>query len=434
MNNKTQQFFSNPMLLLKRIGYTALIILLCLYVFKQLAPGKGADFETESALAITIDNTMEASGYIFRSETLISDGGSGTIACIATEGQRVSPGDYVANAYRKSLDLEAGEKIEAIERQIKILEKSNVGATLVVSDISKIDIKTKELFSDICKSIGNNNLTSISDEKDSLLVYLNKRAIASRSVENYDNAIKQLRSEAENIRKSLTGNAIKIVAPCAGYFSGEVDGFEDVFLPETIDKMTVDGFLEFTKAKPDERLISSSAGKVITDFNWYMATAMPADEAGAYEEGRRYTIRFPYSMDKELSMLLYRKINETDKDTCVLVFTSNVMPENFSYSRNQKIELVNSRYTGLKIRKKALRIDKETGKKGVFVLVGDMVEFRLVEEIYEFDDYYLIDMNDKAYAFKEDENQSSKKYTKLKLYDNVVLYGKDLYHGMIIGK
>ena len=112
------------MLLLKRIGYTALIILLCLYVFKQLAPGKGADFETESALAITIDNTMEASGYIFRSETLISDGGSGTVACIATEGQRASPGDYVANAYRKSLDLEAGEKIEAIERQIKILEKS----------------------------------------------------------------------------------------------------------------------------------------------------------------------------------------------------------------------------------------------------------------------------------------------------------------------
>lgn len=435
MNKKLENLFANPALLAKRLLWIAVIIFMCVYVFFQLSPKEGTSFETESALAITIDKTMDVQGYIFRSEQLISGKVSSTVTCVAKEGQRVSPGDHVANAYQKSLDVEAGSKIEDMERALQVLEKSNTGASLVISDISKIDSKTRELFIDICRGITQNSLSDTSSKKDNLLVYLNKRAIASHAVENYNDEIKKLEQQINTLGQSIAGSASKITAPCAGYFYNNVDGCENYFDPKLIDNMTVDEFSALINKTPDTALVSDSAGKIITNFTWYIATKLPKKQAADYEQGKHYTVGFPHSMDKEFTLLLYRKIEETDRDECVLVFKTNIMPEGFSYSRSQKIKLINNRYTGLKVKKKALRIDKETGKKGVYVLVGDIVEFRLVEEIYEFDDYYLISMDDKAYAFEQDKQQNAQKnYSKLKLYDNVILYGKDLYDGKIIGR
>jgi len=60
---------------------------------------------------------------------------------------------------------------------------------------------------------------------------------------------------------------------------------------------------------------------------------------------------------------------------------------------------------------------------GVFILVGNVVDFRFIEVILESDGYYIVapqDLDDPEYP------------TKLALYDIIITGGKDLYVGKII--
>jgi len=61
---------------------------------------------------------------------------------------------------------------------------------------------------------------------------------------------------------------------------------------------------------------------------------------------------------------------------------------------------------------------------GVYILVGSTVDFRYIDVIGEFDGYYLV-------APRDIENDPEY-YTKLGLYDNVIVSGKDLFVGKMI--
>jgi hypothetical protein len=171
---------------------------------------------------------------------------------------------------------------------------------------------------------------------------------------------------------------------------------------------------------------------VITDFRWYVTCKLDKKSAADYEVGKYYTLRFPYSANKNVKMELKRVISETDKTEIVLIFSTIIMPEGFNYLRKQDVEIVNTQYTGLKVPKSAMRMI--SGIKGVYILVGDVISFRRAEELYEFEDSYLISMADSAYAFKDDEDadKAKNKFAKLALYDHVVVRGRDLFDGKII--
>ena len=87
--------------------------------------------------------------------------------------------------------------------------------------------------------------------------------------------------------------------------------------------------------------------------------------------------------------------------------------------RNAEVNIVSKEYKGLKLSRKALRVVK--GQSGVYVVSGMSLKFVKVDVIYSTDEYIVC----------KQENTDDK--TVLRLYDEVVVKGKNLYEGKIIG-
>lgn len=80
------------------------------------------------------------------------------------------------------------------------------------------------------------------------------------------------------------------------------------------------------------------------------------------------------------------------------------------------------------------------GKQGVYILDGDIVRFRLVNILTENDDYYIVspqapetdafsDISDTS----ENSSADARTYYYLSLYDSVIVKGKSLFDGKIVG-
>ena len=97
------------------------------------------------------------------------------------------------------------------------------------------------------------------------------------------------------------------------------------------------------------------------------------------------------------------------------------VPNDFDYTRKQTIQIVKSSVRGVTFPKTALRI--KDGVQGVFVVTGNMVEFRKVEIIETTDSQYLSAIKSRA------DDPNSEFLTK---HDRVITEGKDLYVGKIL--
>ena len=86
--------------------------------------------------------------------------------------------------------------------------------------------------------------------------------------------------------------------------------------------------------------------------------------------------------------------------------------------RTGPMTVVKKEYSGLKIPKSALRV--VNSKRGVYVLTGMQVKFVEVNVIYSDDDYMICE--------KQTEDEKV-----LRLYDEVIVKGKNLYDGKIVG-
>jgi hypothetical protein len=196
--------------------------------------------------------------------------------------------------------------------------------------------------------------------------------------------------------------------------------------------MTLSSLEEISDSVADEQLINSSAGKIVNDFVWYTVCKVSAAQLAGIEEGWYYKVRFPDSQDKTITMHIERIIKETSSANAVVVFRANTVPSDFNYSRTQRAQILLGDVSGLAVPAHALRV--VDGVRGVYVLVGDVVEFRRVFLLDEKDGYYIVSTDAKDYALPEGtEITGVLSCDRLSLYDNVIVSGKNLFNGKIVG-
>ena len=120
-------------------------------------------------------------------------------------------------------------------------------------------------------------------------------------------------------------------------------------------------------------------------------------------------------------MYLYRILSDVGSDTSVLIFRTDILPEGFSYLRNQTVQVVKSSFTGYRVPVSAVRI--VDGVKGVYILRGSKVLFRKIEPLFEYDGYLIV---------KERDESAADRASWLAKNDFVIVKGKDLYDGKIV--
>lgn len=430
--------------LLKKAGMFILGIFLVIYVSKQLINLVDFSLQVEPALAVTASDKLFADCYVMRDETVLRTSFSGIMLACVQDGGRISKDRAAVSIYSSENDFDAENQIRQIDEKISVLEKSSIDTGFVSADLTKMDEEIGELLDSAAVFTSDNDFVGALSKRDSILIEMNKRWLISNPAKSFDDKIAELSASKNALKNRLSASANVIYAPQSGYYFGSVDGYENIFSSKKISTLTLDEFSAMMASEP-ESFSENSAGKIVTDYVWYIACPVTAEEASRFNVGNTYAVEFAYSYGTVLDMPLVSKITEDGRDDAILVFSSGNMPEGFEYARKQKVSVVYKHYSGLKIPKDAVRIVDD--KKGVYVLKGTTVEFRLMNEIYTLEDFYIADSNAENYPLYEksreyitenDEkgNETTREkityYQPVSLYDLVIVDADEIYDGMKI--
>lgn len=431
MSGKWSDFFCNPKTAAKNAGILLVMVFLIVYAGFQILPSFAQKLETETALPVSIYNKDVGTGYIFRDEFVIP-GGNGVLSTLVKDGERVSKGQHFANIYTADM-AHLEEKISEIDKKIEILEKSSVEANAYITDLSKTDAQIDNSFDELYLSVAKGDLSGLSDIEKDLLVGMNKRELIVDITQSYSAKIASLMSERSVIENRISAYSDKLFVPESGYYFGDADGYENVFNISDIENITLERFDEITSSTPDERILSANYGKIVTSYVWYTVLETDKNTASRYSEGNYYNLIFPsYSEERELQMKLEKMVKNTSSGRVLLLFRGNTAPEDFPYTRCDEINIISEKCTGLSVPKEALRV--VDGLKGVYIIDGDIVRFRLVEILGENDGSYIVNANSQSESdvFGQDDLSGKKVYRYISLYDNVIVSGKDLFDGKIV--
>ena len=422
MENKTRSGRSRLADLVVHIATIAVAAAALAYLGYHFFEGFSADIETEYATLVTDSDVVPLDAYIMRSESVIfaASATSGhSVGYVFSDGTKVHGGQVVANIYTG--DGSSDEAIVDLDRRIDLLESSNLTDGMTSSDTYVIDSKIQNYYYLIHQSTLLGNYSNLTKRRDELLTLINKRRILTGVTTGYSDRIESLTAERALLSAGQDTIAESVEAPYAGYFYSTTDGYESTFSASKVESLTLAEFDKMLSSQPT-RYSDRAVGKMVSDFNWYIVCETTRDSLRYFTKGYSYYVNFPYNDDISIKMTLSNIVSEVGSDRVLLVLETERIPEDFSFRRMQPVELVRSSYTGYRVPISAARL--VDGKQGVYIMIGNTIEFREIDILLEMDGYYIVaeqdPVNDQDYA------------SKLGLYDQIVVSGKNLYDGKLI--
>lgn len=423
---------------LKRVAITVLLsivaVALIAYVSYHLRRSLSKDVSTVTAVKSDVAVTVKTTGYIMRDETVIPFGASGNAVTVAANGEKVGINDVVVRIYDKG-NAETADMIKEIDSEIELLGDCLVDGTLSLYDSSSVDADIISLMRSLRVADSRGDYVMADSVRADLKTKLIKRSIMTSTAAEVENMITDLTAERASLMQKLGICLSEIKAPLSGYFFDTADGYEASFTADTAMNMTYSQFMGLISS--DAAPSVQSCGKVAGSFVWYLCCIVSPKETGKLEEGETRSVSFVQSSGMSIDMTVERVVNDKDSGTALVVFSSDIMPAGFDFSRSQQIEILKEEYTCFKVPLGAMRVIEcpvideatgaETGTKlvsGVYVLDGSTVYFRQVSVIRQNEDVYLVET--------EPEGDPENGFMWLARNDNIIIEGKGLYHGRIL--
>ena len=394
-----------------RILATAAGILLIIYLLYQTMFTSLSSIKTETAIAYTAEETISAQGYIIRDETLITsdDAAGGVLSYEIADGNRVSKGGKVAGIYKSERDVEIKAQIAELDNQISNLSVVCNMDMSNVTDLSRIDNQIKTGLIDLLDSVDGGDYSSLAADADEYLTLLNKRLVAIGAETDFSARLATLQSRKAELESQL-GTAIDITSESAGYFVSSIDGYENVLSTDSIKTLTKE---QLESIKPEDTKTENVIGKTVDSVDWYIATVLSFEDSLKFTEGQALSIRVPLQTATELPVTVEKINRDAASSETVIVFKCGYMNGELSLIRTQPLTIIVSSLEGLYVPNDARRIVDD--QMGVFVKTGNAIKFKPIEVIYNGTGFVICN--------KEGE---------LRLYDEVIVKGNDLYDGKIV--
>ncbi len=268
---------------------------------------------------------------------------------IKAEGERVEKGGTVFRYYTKG-ESDLIKKIEELDIKIdEALQKENTIPTADTKILeSKIDNKLNEVYR-------KNSLSQISEIKKEIEEAITKKAQIAGDLSSAGSYVKKLINERAEYENQLNSGTENVMTEKAGTVSYKVDGLESVLNPNDFSNIS-SKLLEDLNLKAGQIIeTSEESGKVINNFQFYIATIMNSTEAKEAKVGDKLKLRIASS--KEISVTISHIVEENEKR--VIIFETNqYLPELISY-RKISIEVIWWSDNGLKVPNSAIITEEE---------------------------------------------------------------------------
>ncbi len=390
------------------------VLLIAVFFVHQAAAAIYKPISTESAAYYTAADGLNITGLIIRNETLVKSQSGGVMHFIASDGSRVAKDGVIANIYDNESASITLTNIDSVNTKIADIEEMLSYNDLEAADLDMINSRVQKSLDSMIVSVAGGNFNNYSECRENLLSSLNRRQIAMGETADFSSQLAALKSELASLSASLPAAKGTIKAEKSGYFVSKTDGYEQTLTADILDTLTPEK-LDSVKA---EQTPADVIGKIVSDYEWYIAAKVSINESLKYKEGDSLTIYTSVKSYPQMPVTV-KKINISESSSsAVLLFECSDMNSELATMRTGPMTVVKKEYSGLKIPKSALRV--VDSKRGVYVLTGMQIKFVEVNVLFSNDSYIICEKQ------TEDENV-------LRLYDEVVTRGKNLYDGKIVG-
>lgn len=410
---------------LKKVGIYVLCAVLCVglvfYFGYHIWHSFTKEIETVAATQMVYEETISAEGYIFRTETPLDNTASAkSVVPTVAEGEHIRKGGAVAKMYSEFAP-DTVAKIAQIEKQIDLLSRYANVEDISLKDTKGIDAEIEAILSDMRGFSDAGSARDAVSLRQALVSAVGERAVLTGGYSDPKSEIKKLESEKADLIGGLGSMLGTVHTPVSGFYYSETDGYEEVYSASLLEDIGITELRRVLFASPQEK---TSGGKTVTKSRWYLVCMIDESEKNTYKAGGSCTVKFKsteLSLEMDVDTVLY------DKEGAALVLSTNTIPEGFDFARMQDVEIVKHEYSGLKVPTNAVRMIG--GETGVYILDVSTVSFRKVEILYMTDNNYIVKLPD---TVQTDDGEESKS-RQLRLHDSIIVEGKGLYEGRIIG-
>ena len=431
--------------------YAAAVITISLLVLLSVAfsaVNRRADSFTnnslvkEEALYGEVVDSIQTQGFAVREESLISPNYTGVLNYRVANGARVSKGGVIADIFQSESDAAAQNMADRIEREIQSLSALSRPLDAYVSASAALGEQIYEELGSVVLDVQRGDFSSVANTKEALLLSLSRKQVLSgqESHEDYAQRVKELRAEKESLTTDQATNSIK--APVSGCFVTFADGLEKTVSIDEVKKLTPEK-LEKLFALEGRDLPEQYIGKICEDFKWYMACLFDEDSMGKFDGVEDVTLDIPYASTATIPARVVAKNRDVDTGKTAVVFECTYMDADLAAVRNENVQVNVRTYSGVLVNEKALRFldieyeekDKDGNTvtkvkenvKGVYVVYGGRLEFVQVFSEKDVNGYAVCKLE-----LSEDEQENLVTDHTIRMYDQVVVGGVDLYDGKIV--
>lgn len=406
--------------LLKVLAAAAAVIVVLFFAAEIYTLANKA-YDTQTAYEQTVLETMDAEMFVIRDETVLNGASTGVIVPLADNAERVSKGSTIAASFPSEAAAENYVKIQSLNKRLDAYQKIDSQLKLANIDIDKLTDEIDSDFESMLDAAYNNDFSDLSEDKLSFSEKLSRRQISFGNDVDCAEKIAEIQNEISALNSSGSPSEI-ISAEESGYYVSKLDGYENVLTGNDIETLTPEMLEKAFSGKKND-VSETAIGKIIDGYNWYIATVVDSSAASNFSKGKSVSLMFDDSGKNPVKTVVH-SVKNFDSEALV-VFRCNLMNEELTAIRKVSGKIVLNEFTGLKVSRDAVRLDEE-GNSGVYVRTGNMVNFRSLNIVYSEDSFVI--------AVKPSADSGIKlSHTHLKLYDEIIISGKELSDGMVIG-
>lgn len=387
----------------KVLGVTLSVFILIM-VGSQIAFKINDSHDTEEAVLYTVNENITFKGMFIRDEKVIKYNNTtgGVVNYLYEDGSKISEESDIAKVYSNQDQIYYRNRLSRLKKVLSDLRRAQSPGTTNYVQAETLRSKIEGYYLNVTNLIHEKNYSSLTSESDDLLYTMNIYNIVTGNEDNFKSAIKQIKSEINELKIKIEDPLDSIKSNGSGYFVKSVDGYESSVSYDDLENMSTD---ELKKLFDKEPVVPENAvGKLMKNYQWKFMGIIKNTNKFLINDG--LSIRFNSSNKVyDVTVDSIKSIDGTD--TSIVILSCNELDETVLENRFDNAELIFDEYTGVKVPREAIRFQGQ--QKGTYVMLGQQIIFKKIDVVYEGDDYVL------------SKNTSDDSY--LLLYDQILLEG-----------
>lgn len=397
------------------------LVVAVVYLGMQIYSIFNPNYRTETAIYYQMsENIQMTAAAVFEKQRV---DGTGMMGYLVEDGERVHPGQLIAEIYATPEQAQARLQYKQLEQQLQMLESSE---KIQGADVGAITRQLQDGLYALLSNLDSGNYAMASNDFDTYLIAANKVQFLTGKVEGFAQQKQEIQSKMQSL-ETATGSPQLLTAPASGYFvRGEQAGVQP-FTQQQLEEMTPQQLQqELQKSVPPS---PPSLGRIITDYRWYIYGTTDSDLSKQLKVGQMVKVRLAEKGGLKFSVKVENIQKDSESELCKIKLScQTITPEALSIGIEQ-MELVVNEYEGIRVPRSAEHIRQftdENGKEmeeyGVYVKLGNLMYFRKISnKLYQNEEYMLLPLD----SIKENGDE-------VRLYDEIIVEGVDLEHGKLI--